>query len=199
MIFGLAAEHVEIAVHCADQPGRVAKYLPLIQTILTILQIGLVTWLTWFTFKRTERQRIEERRAAFFHALILDGGLGKLRDTFEQIGAKLQTAASDLDAHRVHWSPTHTDIFISNTMADYSVNLSTAMRMFALKVHVMDAELAKKLSEHGDNLEDGVAAWFQTAANRKGYDSCASLTEILVDGENKVYQLLHDYEFKGKL
>jgi hypothetical protein len=136
-MFVLAAEHVEIAVHCADQPGRVAKYLPLVQTILTVLQIGLVAWLTLFTFRRTERQRTEERRAAFFHALILDGGLGKLRDTFEQIGAKLQTAASDLDMHRANWTPLHIDTFISATMADYSVNLSAAMRTFALKVHVM--------------------------------------------------------------
>lgn len=198
MILSFAKDSTEIIVHCADQSGWTARSLPIIQTALTVLQIALVTWLTLFTFRRTERQKSEERRAAFFHALILDGGLGKLRDTFDHIGTKLQQAANELDSHRAHWLAARISAFISETMIDYSVNLSTAMRMFALRVHVMDAALAQALSKHCDDLENAVTNWFETAASRQGYDSCASLKEILVHGENEIYRLLHDYEFNSK-
>jgi len=184
-----------VLVQCAQTNNWVAIGLPALQLVASIAQIGLVAWLTLFTFRRTERQRIEERRAAFFHTLIIDGGLKALRESFAAIRIKLEDAAQDLDSHRTFWAGQKIDEFISETATEYSVTLSKAMRTFALRVNVMDPKLARSITEHCDDLENQVTEWFRTSARRQGFEHCESLPDILIEGENKVYTLIHQTEF----
>jgi glutamyl-tRNA reductase len=109
---------------------------------------------------------------------------------------RLEEKARELDLHRTHWSPAKTDEFMGEMSTEYNVMLSSTMRKFAMRVNVMDSQLAQKITKHGDRFEDKVTDWFRAYAKRNANDSCESLSEILADGENQVYRMIHNYKFR---
>ena len=79
-------------VECVEK----LSWVPLVVSVAQTLYIG---WLTYYLFEAGSRQRQVERRAAFFHALVLDKGMGDLQLSFEQLRLNLQSRARDLEKH----------------------------------------------------------------------------------------------------
>jgi hypothetical protein len=168
------------------------SWVPLLVSVAQTLYIG---WLTYYIFQAGNRQRQMERRAAFFHALVLDKGLADLQLTFESLRVKLESSARELEKHKSFWSSEKVDEFMSEMTTEYNVLLSSTLRRFATRVSVMDRHLARSLSDHSEQFEDKVTNWFLNFAKRSAFEGCDSLPDILAEGENEVYRLLHDFEF----
>jgi hypothetical protein len=177
-----------LTIECVEK----LSWVPLVVSVAQTLYIG---WLTYYIFVAGSRQRRTERRAAFFHALVLDRGLADLQLSFEHLRKYLETRARELENHKTFWSTEKIDEFMTEMTTEYNVMLSSTMRRFATRVNVMDRDLAKKLSAHSEQFEDKVTNWFLIFAKRSAFEGCDSLPDILAEGENEVYRLLHEYEF----
>jgi hypothetical protein len=163
--------------------------------VVSVAQTLYISWLTYYVFLAGSRQRVAERRAAFFHALVLDKGLANLQLSFENLRMKLESRAENLEKHKNFWTAEIIDEFMAEMTTEYNVMLSSTLRRFATRVSVMDRNLAKRLSDHSEQFEDKVTMWFLTFAKRSAFEGCDSLPDILAEGENEVYRLLHDFEF----
>ena len=181
-----------LTIECVEK----LSWVPLVVSVAQTLYIG---WLTYYIFVAGSRQRRTERRAAFFHVLVLDRGLADLQLSFEHLRKYLETKARELENHKTFWPTEKIDEFMTEMTTEYNVMLSSTMRRFATRVNVMDRDLAKKLSAHSEQFEDKVTNWFLIFAKRSAFEGCDSLPDILAEGENEVYRLLHEYEFgKGQ-
>jgi hypothetical protein len=195
---GAPAATPQIVVNNVQPFGWVAPAIAFVQFVMLFV-------LTVYTFTRGRSDKIDERKAAWMHTLVVNEFLTKLPERFQALREDLLQASESIGTFQASAAPgpdatQSDDESISRTVNQFQVELSHIYKSIAVRLSITPGgrEAAKKVQEHLERFEAEVSRWFVRSATRKAYESCSSLTDILEQGESKFYKLLYDYEF-GKV
>jgi hypothetical protein len=184
--------------------GWLNPALQLIQ-FLSALALGIATYLVTRRDKREEltsagSDKTRERKAIWFHKIVVDDAVEMLTNFANSMKAKLENAAAKDTKLRIEASGDKAKLEIADrelgeAMTEFSVELSRLISSLAMRIQVIDIELARKITASGDEQDKAVTEWLQKNIDRKTFDGRSSLSEVIFSAQTQILRLLFDYEF----
>jgi hypothetical protein len=166
-----------------------------LQIAVSIFQILFLGFLTIYTFRSGARQKLAERRAAWYHKLVVDPMITKISEFFEKAEVTLCGAAELAESHRAEAKKgIGTDA--KKKIATFKKSLYEISRDLQYRLSPFGSDHEKKVSDLMDALEDDVTAWFDFQAKAAAHEQREDLSKLLKRAEVSLFRSLIDIEFE---
>ncbi len=168
-----------------------------IPTTVGLLQFVLLAGLTYYIFRRNYQQKTMERKAEWYHRLVMDFAIENITlfaSTQTKIVSDLASAVNDLKSRRA--PTTEIDDAIRRGLASFQDALYEVVRPLGSRLEVFSTPLEHAVTDRSMQLDDEVSQWFATEATARPGESRIALTDLLRTWQSKCLQLIRDYEFE---
>lgn len=167
-----------------DSPGH-----PLLQS-LPILISGIALVVSITTFVLAYMKRVRERKATWYHKVVVDDALPKIFKLFELADTIFAGVPADV-ATQQKTIPRRYTI----AMADFSGHLIKTQNSIYERIVVFDPQRAAGLVQVCEDLQDKMAEWFENIFVYRRTNA-GDLRSILLEGQRAMINLLYEFEFK---
>jgi hypothetical protein len=185
---------MEPVVTCVTAPSPPNWWPVIVGGIQFLIGLGL----TIYTFAKSARQKTEERRASWYHKVVVDRALPLLFSYADSERSLIEKAAWDCEAARMNVANPGADIDFrySAAVAEFQARLRPLRAEIVNIALVFDEELSKSVASHMLNLDDSMSDWFYQAKSQGTLRVTKTVGEILSDFHRDVLSDLRKYEFE---
>ena len=185
----------------------VQQKLGWIPSVLSFVQFLGLAYLSVYTFHRTRQDKIEEsdraiadkrreRRAVWFHKVVVDEALKKVPEFTEKTSCRLRELSKAYMRDKIDPNfQGDPEDQIREAIGEFQIGLSEVTTSLAARIRVLDIDLAKALLSNSDQYEAKVSNWLNGLITRQPFDKCESLPDVIAEGEVAILKLLCDSEF----
>ncbi len=169
--------------------ASLAPWLPYLPVCIQFLLLATTIALFW----TGGIQKVRERQAEWYHKVVVDPAIGAIKDFASKLLEILCARATECEnvtltdnerAQLRKLALLNAKQLVYQLRSDMEFRLST-----------FDHSLEQKFVNELETLEDNVSKWFVKQEVRKCYEAQGSLPEILKLAENRLLQVLMQFEF----
>jgi len=174
-----------------DQPFN---WLP---ATLAFSQFLVLAALTYYIFRRNSAQKIRERRADWYHELVVDRAVSMLVEFIDRSCDSLRSSARQVQVLKRSdaLSSEVDEYIIGKALKDFKDELRRTRRYVCAQAGVFDKQLDKQIFDRFMRLEDDVTAWFNREAQAEADEGRTPLAELLIACETEIINSLISFEF----
>lgn len=176
-------------------PSSTTNWWPIVVGgIQFLIGIGL----TFYTFRKNALQKTEERRASWYHKVVVDRAIPLLFTYSDLERAALEKAALDCEMAKFDQTATalEIDAKYASALADFQSRLRPLRAELTNLALVFDRKLFEGVQSVTLTLDDAVSEWFYQAKNIGTLRVAKSVGDILSDFHRDVLTTIREYEFK---
>ncbi len=155
-----------------------------LSAILGFIQFVFLFCLTVYTFRSAAHQKLSERKATWYHKVVVDFSITNVSAFVERNIPLLESLITEMHAYP-GYSPE-----VRDGISKFKVDLSTLLDALQRRVECFPASPTKKLSVAFLELEDQVTEWFDPAK----FD-LQDVRRTLNKFQGVVLSSLRDFEF----
>lgn len=166
-------------------------YIP---ALIGLVQFLILAGLTYFIYWSNATQKIRERQADWYHKVVVDHAVEKLKELFGQLQKDLFTAAEEVDTLRA------TDIDkarerCKGAIAKAKLTIFELRSEMGFRLSVFNPQLEHEFTQQLELLENKIVDWFTRQPDRHPYDSASSLPTLLAKAQIQLLRQLMRHEF----
>ena len=162
---------------------------------LNLIQFMCLAGLTYYIFARGSRQRVAERKAKWYHKIVVDHCVEALREFFRDSETLLCGCSLELSKIDPGNQPEKFDQLIQGALANFKAKLHAINMDASGRISFFDEATTKLLLARVDKFEDDVAAWFDQYKKSQPFDHRTSLPRLLTKCQNELLEIIMNYEF----
>jgi hypothetical protein len=176
-------------------PDRYGRAIQIAQAILLMAQTALLVIIAIWTSRTGSRQKIRERRAGWYHKVVVDYALPSISDFFRKASSNLQRTAAECTTFRNSSQALPLDLVVKKAVAEFKIALYKVQDDVADRAAVFDLELKEAVSALLDALEEDVTEWLDVHAFSHTRQNEKELPKLLAESQTELLKILYDFEF----
>jgi hypothetical protein len=162
--------------------------------LLSLVQFLILAVITILVFWSNATQKIREREATWYHDIVVDHAIERLKGLFGDLQQLLLQAAETVDGLR----QSDVDEAHKQTIAavrDAKRIIFQLRSEMGFRLSVFDPDLEQLFTRDLERLENEIVEWFGKQPDRRCYDASESLPAILSGGQVRLLRILMQVEF----
>jgi hypothetical protein len=161
------------------------------------IQSILALALTYYIFRNNSKQKVAERKVAWFHKVAVDPSIEKCFAYFGPELNVLETAALECESLKyVQQDEVALGVAVKARLKDFKGRLRPVRNGASDLAMVFDAELRQSIFDRFNQFEDDVSNWFDKLQSSGASDPRASLPNMVTSCQSDVFRILREHEFK---
>ena len=154
--------------------------------------------LTFYTFRKNSLQKTDERRASWYHKVVVDRAIPLLFTYSDAERTALEKAALDCEIAKFDQTgtPLEVEAKYANALADFQSRLRPLRAELTNLALVFDRKLFDSVQAVTLTLDDAVSEWFYQAKNNGTLRVTKTVGDILSDFHRGVLTTIREYEFR---
>lgn len=176
-------------------PDKSQRLVLIAQTIVLLAQTAVLSTIAVWTFYSGSKQKMRERRGAWYQKAVVDHLLPALASFFKKQNELLTIAAARCSELRDNPDTGILLGHVKSTIAEFKDELHSVGEICE-RTAVFDSALRSSLRGTFDGLEESVSEWFDIHAFSRSRLNAKKIRELLFTCETTVIKKLYDFEFE---
>lgn len=176
-------------------PDWYARTIQIAQAILLLAQTVLLAIIAIWTSRTGSQQKIRERRAGWYHKVVVDSALPSIADFFHSTSSNLQRTSAECAKLRETSQTLTLDLVVKKAVAGFKDALYELQDNVADRAAVFDPALKERVSLLLDRLEEDVTEWLDVHAFSHTRTNEKELPKLLAESQTELLKILYDFEF----
>jgi hypothetical protein len=173
-------------------PGVWVTWAPV---TLSFLQFCGLAWLTWYIFVRGTKLKTAERKANWYHKIVVDHSIRVLAEFFDGTKEILCNCTERLPGLTGQATQTEYDALVRSTIAEFADRLRLMRDDLSGRLSFFNSKVTERFLERADRLEDDVTDWFDAYKRARQFEQRDSLPKLFIDCQNELLGIINQFEF----